>query len=145
MRAEVLWGDSMPAEHRRAAEPLVAKHGHLLPLWCAHLSIRYSSDGGDTARAVAYMEPEYEYRQCRLIITPNFLTDTPANRERTIIHEFIHAPLAPIRRYLGDLLDTYVEDEYVRKLLFEQYHRLEEGCVQDLTFSIKPPRTRRPA
>jgi hypothetical protein len=138
MRAELLWGD-MPAEYRRAVEPLIRRHGGKLPLWVATLSVRFSRDTED-GQAVAFMCVDYEYRQARITLTPVFLLDTPANRERTVIHEFLHAAQAPVRTFVADVLATYVEDDDVRKLLFSQYHRLEEGCVQDATFAFKPPK-----
>ena len=140
MAIEVAWSKDMPREVRAVAEPLVEDALRYLPSWVQHLSVRYGIGEGEDG-VVAVVEAEYPYRQVKVRLTPHFLTDSPRNRKRAIVHEFMHSPIAPIRAWVIRTLQTLTEeDDALRQSLFNEYHDLEEGAVQDLTFAILPPR-----
>jgi hypothetical protein len=132
---EVIWRE-MPEEVRAVVEPLLEKHLHRVPSWCNTLAV--TSGSSSEARVVATVEADYEYRQARISFTPLFLSENKKNRESTIVHELAHLPLAPIRDWVLDTIKALLTDETMQQYLFAQYHKLEEGAVQDITHSVLP-------
>ena len=126
MTVRVTWAPDMPPEVRAAAEPLLAPHLSRLPGWCADLIVRW----GDASKNVAEMAPEQEYRRAVLIIGAAFLTDDPAERARTIAHEFAHVTLEPLYRVASDLVERLPKAERARAR--EVLRRANEATTCDV-------------
>jgi hypothetical protein len=138
MKCEVMWRKDMPAEIRKSVEPLFKKWQHVIPAWCRHLSIAYFEI--EETGVVASVSVDREYLQARLRIHPGYLTESPANRERTIVHELIHLGTEPWANWNASIIDNLTDDEGIKKHLTEELRHMRESVVQDVTFMLVPPK-----
>lgn len=133
---KVTWHDKVTMrapELRTIVEPLVEQCLEMLPNWCEELLVWWDSEDTIT---VARMETNYEYRWCKLWISPAFLTD--GNRLGTVRHEFIHALRAPEKLFVDSLIN-FVQEKFpdTAKLLREQWRQANESSVCDETRVIQ--------
>jgi hypothetical protein len=139
MNVEIQWG-TMPREVRKVAEPLFKKNLHLLPGWCRALFIRYGDAPKDQDRVVAYIEVDAEYLQASITLCRRFLDDTDVNRERTVIHELLHVSMRPLQDWVEHFMSIYVADEEQDKWRDNFNHKAIESVIQNLMFSLVPPK-----
>jgi hypothetical protein len=132
--ARVMWFP-MPPEMRCVVEAALARVQHLLPSSVHELVVQYENDTGDGASLLCRVDPEY--RKITLTVRPAWLNGAPAGREADLIHELSHVPLEPLSDLVRTLIDLYVTDEKVAKVLHEQRRRALEGATCDVSRMIE--------
>lgn len=132
MRVE--WGLEIPKEVRRVIEPIIGLYLDLLPPWCQTLKIlptRVESD--EDAEPIDYrmaMAADYKYRQAKLFVATDFLTMHDEERERTLIHEFVHVLNAPLVDFTDQLIAILEEKAPDAKAMMET---LQEAGMEAAT------------
>ncbi len=135
MSAEVLWAEPMPPEIRRAVLPLLRKHRAIVPAWCRQITVTYAQNGDDGA--IATCQPSVRYRHAFVNIAPPFLSETPANRERVVVHELVHITLAPLADYAAQII-ARVGEAALREHMEAELAERDESVTQDLAFAFVP-------
>lgn len=125
---------STPEEIKQALDPLIQKWKYLIPAWCRVLEITDEVNPKKGTFATVYVDTEY--RIARIAFTILFLSETPEQRERIVIHELLHIGAEPVGRILRDLFSTKLLGEEIKEFVEEQHRRAFEGMVQDLAISI---------
>lgn len=136
MSLELEWSKDFPKELRALVEPLVLKHAKRLPSWIQTLRIDCEDLDPEVIASIAV---SLSYRQASLNVDPIFLNETHRNRERAIIHEFMHGPLGPIQDWVVHVINSFIPED-LRQIYYKAYMEVEEGAVQDITFAIHPPK-----
>lgn len=126
--AEVDWmvGD----EQRATIQPMLAHAWKALPPWVEALSVRYDPDEAN----LASINVLPEYRTAHIRIGNAWFSDTAAERQASITHEVTHAHIEPLAKVYDALLEACTEaDSPLRKWAEEQWRKVEEGVVSDLS------------
>jgi hypothetical protein len=115
---------------REAVEPLIERWGWLLPPWLATLHIRpLDGTDGDDNETLADMDIDhYRYREVTLRVSSRILLEKEEDQSKAIVHEYMHACLAPIFTVINKL-------ELVSPLP-ELLTEAEEQVVEDLVKRI---------
>lgn len=124
----------MPAEVRSAVEPYIDHWLHLLPTWVHELAIKYDPENGNSA----LMGSQPQYRIAHLTITGWFLKADDDDRESTIVHEFLHAPLHPLTDWTKDLIERLTgDDERLADWLRSEWQERLEAATCDLEKAVQ--------
>lgn len=134
--ARVVWRPSVPAEVRAAAEPMLGRWLWVLPPWLYELTVNWDEpQKGEAPGSAAVTEATEEYRFGAVSLRPEWLMETPAQRERHLLHELVHMLFA--RTDAAHLRCLHYVRRTSRKVVHEELEesaRLAlEGAVSDLT------------
>lgn len=122
---------------RRAIEPLIKKHAHLVPSWCHVLHCNFSTEGAEEG-VVASITPMTEYRKAYLYVHAGFLTDDAEEREHSIVHELLHLQVAPLESLVSQLIkSTITPDSTLAEWSWEERRRATESVVEDLRLAFE--------
>lgn len=127
----------VPDEVREVVEPLVEDWQHLVPGWVRELSIFWTHGDDPSSPCACSTDPEYRF--ARIYLFGGFLGGTPDEREGWFVHELIHLPLAPAVNIVEDLLDRLLGedgDPEFYGFAKEEWRKVFEGAVQDITYSL---------
>lgn len=127
------WGEDIPPEYRDAVGPLLYEFAWLVPPWCR--LIRVMNAVAAQNEETATMDLREEYRFARLTLTPWFLEGDPSTRRRVVVHELLHVFIAPMAEVLFGLLEQ-TENEPLRGIVRNQWHKAMESGIQDLAYAI---------
>lgn len=123
------WSKDIPPEYRAVFEPLLNKHLHRCPSWMHELWIYYKDDGNTLVTS-----SEYEYRQGRIGIGPNYLNTNDRLRELAVVHELLHFHCKPIQDVADELRCVVYKDNADANSLAKEHVRVGiESVVTDLT------------
>ena len=127
------WRDSVPAEVRQAAEPIIDKWKHRLPHWLLEVCVYFTGNDGNNCSITT----EYEYRRAALFIHLGWLHGTERDREEDLVHEFAHVFLARPKATIDSLIDRLLEkDPVFQSWARDEIRRAVEGTVCDITHII---------
>lgn len=119
-------------ELQRFLDPL----NHLVPDWCSHVWVAWSSGDTGNASTVADMTAHYDYRWARMNVYASWLEQTEEFKREALIHELMHLFVAPLSGYARDTLKLLCpenEAEKFSKSIAEQIRERCESATQDLT------------
>lgn len=138
MRAalRVTWMD-VPWEIREPVTEALRRWGFLIPAAIETLGVEYwqgqTDNDGKAVNASAAMNAQSEYRQAFLSIYGGWLMDSEDERQRSILHEILHIPIAPMADGHKDAIERLLHDAPVfQGYAIEQWRVATEGAVQDL-------------
>lgn len=108
------------------------KFGH-----CRGISCYYGQDA-DNANVV--FQPMLEYRHAKLKFCPGWFEGDAASREEDVVHEFCEILVGQFREFCRDslyrLLDSSNESDPAKDIIMEEFRRLAEGMVEDISATI---------
>lgn len=136
---EVSWDPRLPLDVRAVVEPLVGRWARVLPREFQQLAVLWEKAPDDRVVGASGADPQY--RQGRVEITEYFMSQTPLERERTVLHELFHITLHPLKAQLEGLIndhfDDAVGDPYMLRFS-RAYSDTEESVIQSLVFGLLP-------
>ena len=123
-----------PADVRLTVEGAVGRWLYLIPGWCRSIHIRFENDGGENQAAAVSVD--YEGRHAVMYIRPGWFQESPADREKAIIHEIAHLHVQPIRSVFVDVINKGIEDQGFKDFAWERFKEAWEGSVEDLAWAL---------
>jgi hypothetical protein len=131
--ARIYWTNDVPAEVRAALEPMLDRWTGLLPTWLHDLVVDYSA----TEQAGMLMGVEFHYRRANLIVTGQWLTCPPEEREEMLRHELSHIILGPLQDIALDIVRRLTdEDDALADYLRQEVMNRVEGVTCDMSHAI---------
>lgn len=107
MSIVIRWG-FLPKEVRDAARPYLMDYLWLLPTWVHLLHVGYAVRDEDNPGSTAEMKSAPSYHTATLTIYGMWLNESPARRERIILHELIHPTYAPVLIATNDAVKAII-------------------------------------
>lgn len=109
-----------PGEIREALEPLLARWAELLPPWLQDFRVEWVAD----LDKLMEVRVHHSNRWAVLRVGPGWLQESPEEREVTVVHEFVHVLLAPLRRAVDLVVDGVAPEDAA-------FHRLAQSAITD--------------
>lgn len=136
---EIEFDIDFPDTVRGVIEPLIKETAWLFPLWMQKVIMTWDSkQEGSMAKIFVYKD----YRWCRIVIYPDFLSILPTTQQESIYHEIIHCYNVPLKRVACEILDECMPNEQgefsekLQNVLRKQIDSTMESITQDLAFAI---------
>ena len=129
----IQWAPGIAVEVRRAAAGLVRRWSHLLPDWCALLSLDYRQDAELGTEAMGACSADTDHNCADLFLLGAWLEEDADRREWVIVHELSHVEVAPMANWTDQLIET-MTDGPAKTLLREQWKSTCERVVSDLSY-----------
>jgi hypothetical protein len=135
-RLKIEWRGDWPKEAKPAVVALVREVSFIVPPWCQSLCVDWGAAEREGSNAET--ETNVPYRWAFVRICPPFLTESPTERRRIIIHELCHVLTAPAFEAACAVLDELVKEhapeayEYAKAQLVSG----NEAAVCDMTAMI---------
>lgn len=130
----------IPRELRGSLIKLLRRVNHLIPEWCNHINVDYSSEldesEAENRGAAASMLPVEHYKHGLLLISPPFFDQDEASRLETLAHEIFHLPFARLWSITSDAIDALQASDEAKEVLKEEARRAWESGVQDCALII---------
>lgn len=143
MTLAIQWG-FLPKEVRDAARPHIINYLWLIPSWVHTLRVQYQTVDPDDSGSTASMNSNHAYRHAVLTIYGLWMSESPARRERIILHELIHPTNAPLVIAVHELAKACVDPGSIGyKIGMESIRSTSEGATVDLERALfglyRPP------
>ena len=97
------WEGDFPADLRAIVEPVMMPLEIVLPMWCQTLIVR----NAPTLEHTVTVECSIRNRWALVRVGPGWFSNTAAEREDSLIHEFSHALIEPFHWTTARALDAY--------------------------------------
>lgn len=130
----------MPHEVYLAVSPIVYSYLWLLPAWVMEFTVRFTPmhEKGETVDGSANCSQEYRWHG--VFVHGSWLDDGPVRRRSVLIHEMLHAVLAPMVTEHELITEKLVKatggNEVLREYAEEQWRQRFEGIIVELVRSI---------
>lgn len=121
----------VPQDLRDAATPLLATHKRLLPSWVKLFELRYDDAMAD---ANACVVSDQNYSRVTLTFGSGWLNCDKEEREWVLVHEVVHAQLAPLERALESVMVAL--PKRLRQVCEKLYEDALEESVSGLAYAL---------
>ena len=130
---EIVYRGGWPDDVKDIVDELLTPYARLLPGWCRILYVRFEANDSDS---VATVKVCYDNRWASIRISPDWLEELPADRQRVILHEIAHIHVQPMRTVFVDLCEKGFEDQGFKDFAWERFKEAWEGSVEDLAWAF---------
>lgn len=126
---------SVPTEVADIVDHSLRRWNAVLPRWIDTVRIGCFEAGDGVDQLAVVVRSEYRYME--ITVYAKFLTLTPEERSRAVLHELCHATLGPLADLIEDLIKSCLEKgSPARKIMDLQMTRAIEGAVEDMALAV---------
>jgi hypothetical protein len=133
---EIIFNKNFPDLARDRAADVLQAWQWLLPVWLQRLFVNYHADHNE---ASAYITVDKDYRFANIWVCGHWLTNTPEEQSKDLLHEIIHLYNVPQMDFANYLIEeAYKGDgqEALLKLAKKELTAKNEASTADLTLAI---------